>query len=158
MYVYHSFALFLQETRDWNTEYNIAFRTPVTTKITKQMNFTQHSLRNTEAHTRAELISFTFLSQFSLTFWQEQGCPFSFGFENRPLPTLLKITLINGKKAPTVHACSKLTQAYNILLLSMFLRTVWWAADLSPASYKHIALMFMKCPSLISCTYLCGAN
>lgn len=90
--------LFLQETRDWNTEDDTAFRTPVTTKITKQVNFTPHLLRNIETHTRVELISLIFQPQFSLIFWQ-QGCPFSFGFGNQPLPTLLKVTPINKKEA-----------------------------------------------------------
>lgn len=47
-----------------------------------------------------------------------------------------------------------LIQAYNILLLSMSLRTMWQAADLSSATYKHVALV--TCASLISRTCVWG--
>lgn len=80
-------------------------------------------------------------------------------FWNWPLTTLLKITPTNEKKADlmtrTLLPRSMLVpqiQAYNILLLSTFLRTMWWAA--SSAMYKHVALV--TCTSLISCTCIRG--
>ena len=101
------------------------------------LNFSSHS-------DRAQML-------LSLLFW------------NWPLPTLLKITPVNEKKADLVTRALlpqsmsvPLTQAYNILLLSVFLRTVWWAADLSSAMYQHVALVTHTSP--ISCTCVWGCE
>lgn len=77
---------------------------------------------------------------------------------NQPLPTLLEITPVNKKADLVIRTLLWRSmpvppiQAYNILLFSVFLRTMWRAADLSSVMYKHVALA--TCTSLIS--FMCG--
>lgn len=129
IHVYHSFtlALFLQETRDWNTEDNIAFRTPVTKNYKADQFYSTFAKKHWNTYKSRTHFTYFPISTFPHVL-TEQGCPFSFGFGNQPLPTLLKITPINEKKADLFSHSPYLfqtIQAYNILLLRMFLRTVW---------------------------------
>lgn len=160
MYVYHCFtlALVLQETRDWNTEDNIAFRTLVTTKITKQINFTPHVLRNIETHTRVELISLIFLPQFSLAFWQSKDVPFPLVLEISLYPHYSRyLAPINEKKANPCSHNPRLFQTNSGLrhfapqrVLEDSVMGSWFISS----QYMHTAVV--TCPSLNSCTPVFG--
>lgn len=127
-----------QATRDWNSEDNFAnaIRIPMAANTKKQISFTPHLLWDTEACTRTELSSLISQSQLFLPHFDIARMFLSLLFWNWPIPTLLQVTptqeeiedVLTRALLPRSMPFPP-TQAYKLLLFSMFSRTMRRAAD-----------------------------
>lgn len=166
-HIYHSFtlALFLQAVSDWNSKDNFAstIRTVMIAQKWQRRSVLLHICYGMLKHV-LEQNSSHFSDSLNFSSHPDRARIFLFLlFWNQPLPALPKLSPIDEKRADLVtrtllpwSVLVPLIQAYNILLLSMFLRTMWKEADLSSAMYKHVALV--RSTSLISCTCVWGCE